>query len=556
VVGFGKPNLYISMNAGVRYRQRKTNFVLFFVSLLFIYPETIFSQARTLIYDSRTTENKFSIDITGSILPKADIKTMEGNYHLQSQLQSSFSAGIDYNFRLTDLWSFQSGIHLALTKRNFFLHIPDSDLSGFMSTEGAPQIEDKEVVPKLLVPFLFKRKCFFNEKRFWDVSAGINLNYNAFVDDEIIGSAIADTNYQLSNIFYGEFSSNNNKKPWVTLQLGTSKHLILRNYNMLSIGIFIDLSNTDFITGHYEITVPNKPITRGTYSTTGSGLGLALRYTFTGANKSAIASHNVRAQETSHVKVDKEKVIFRGNHLSLNFSVFSTLKAKLGKQSGNYPVTTSATPGLFLGASYHMHLNHANSLIGGVQATIAGRNLNVSFNKNEFSPPLIKDYVFSGQDTYRPEFIFSLPIQFEKRWAYHLGKYLFMEAGLQLNVSTGGGFGEWSFFVQDVNNNFYEVAEVNANNDAKPWISFPLQAGHGWMLKNNNVLKLAVTANVSFTKYVNGGYRVNIPNEPVTEGTYSSTGSYIGLSLSYVFTNANYRIRKAYQNYSIGAGEN
>ena len=98
------------------------------------------------------------------------------------------------------------------------------------------------------------------------------------------------------------------------------------------------------------------------------------------------------------------------------------------------------------------------------------------------------------------------------------------------------------------------MAEVNvyANNDAKPWISFPFQGGHDWVLKNKNLLKLAITANISFTKYVNGAYQVNIPNKPLIQGTCSSTGSYIGLSLSYVFTNANHRIRKAYEKYSIG----
>jgi len=60
-------------------------------------------------------------------------------------------------------------------------------------------------------------------------------------------------------------------------------------------------------------------------------------------------------------------------------------------------------------------------------------------------------------------------------------------------------------------------------------------------------LQLSICSNVSFTNYVNGRYYIDIPNQPLTEGNYSSTGSFVGLSFNYVFTNANYRIRKAYE---------
>ena len=185
----------------------------------------------------------------------------------------------------------------------------------------------------------------------------------------------------------------------------------------------------------------------------------------------------------------------------------------------------------------------------GPEAILAGRNFNIVFNKNDFSPALIKNYNSRGKDSYVADLILSLPVLLEKRYLYKRTKYLFANAGFQFNVSTGADFDISSFYVQNINNGFYNPAEVNvyANNDAKPWVSFPLNAGHAWLLKNNNVLQLAITSNISFTKYVNGTYQVTIPNKPVTEGRYSSTGSYIGLSVNYVFTNANYRIRKEYE---------
>lgn len=259
---------------------------------------------------------------------------------------------------------------------------------------------------------------------------------------------------------------------------------------------------------------------------------------------------NISAQINSIQRENLLKeIVFVGNHIQFNFSVFSAFKARLKEISGHYPVNTTSTPGLQLGFKYQINFNNNYSLITGPEAVITGRNFNVLFHKNDFSPPLIRDYNFKGKDTYLADLILSLPILFEKRYLYKKTKFFFVNAGFRLNISTGADFDIFSFLVQNTNNGFINVAETNvyANNDAKPWISLPINAGHGWLLKNNNILQLSICSNLSFTKYVNGTYQVNIPNKPLTEGKYSSTGSYIGLSMNYVFTNTNYRIRKAYE---------
>ena len=240
------------------------------------------------------------------------------------------------------------------------------------------------------------------------------------------------------------------------------------------------------------------------------------------------------------------EIVFKGNHIQFNFSLLSAFKARLKEISGHYPVNTTTTPGLQLGFKYQVNFNNNYSLITGPEAVITGRNFTVSFSKNDFSPPLTGDYRFKGSESYLSDLILSLPVLFEKRYLYKKTKFFFVNGGLRLNFSTGPDFDIFSFLVQNTNNDFINAAEINvtANNDAKPWISFPMNAGHGWLLKNNNILQLAICSNLSFTKFVNGVYQVNIPNKPLTEGKYSSTGSYIGLSMNYVFTNANYRIRK------------
>jgi hypothetical protein len=256
------------------------------------------------------------------------------------------------------------------------------------------------------------------------------------------------------------------------------------------------------------------------------------------------------AQNTPLKKEDFLKdYVFKGNHIQFNSMAMACLNAKLVNQSGNHPVSSKPALGLSIGLKYRINFSNTKSLIIGPEAIILGRTFITSFKKNDFSPPMTRDYNIKGIKSYVPVLVISLPVIFEGRRLYAKTKHLFAGAGAMINFSTGADFESMSIILQNVNNQFFDVGGtmVYANNDAKPWISFPLSAGHSWLLKNNNLLQLAVCSNTSFTKYVNGTYQINIPGQPLTKGAYSSTGSYVGLSLNYVFTSANYRIRKAYE---------
>lgn len=244
-----------------------------------------------------------------------------------------------------------------------------------------------------------------------------------------------------------------------------------------------------------------------------------------------------------------KEFVFKGNHLLFDFSALSGKKARIKKQSGDHPVSSDGSLGLLLSFKYSINFNNTYSLITGAEAMLLGRNIVTSFDKDDFNPALIKDYSLTGKETYYADMVLSLPVMLQRRWLYAGKQYLFADIGFRINFSTGSDVDSYSVYLQNVNNGYYEAAGVNvvANNDAKPWVSFPVNIGHAWLLRNNNVLQLAVCSNISFTKYVNGNYYIDIPGRPLTTGSYSSSGSYIGLSMHYVFTNANYRIRKAYE---------
>lgn len=263
-------------------------------------------------------------------------------------------------------------------------------------------------------------------------------------------------------------------------------------------------------------------------------------------NNSVFAQDNVIKRENF-----LSDYVFKGNHIQFDVMAMSVFKARMVNQSGSYPVSSKSALGLSIGFKYKINFSNTKSLIIGPDATILGRTFITSFNKDDFSPPLTRSYNIKGINSYAPVAVISLPILFENRWLYAKTKYFFAKAGGRISFSSGADYESMFIVVQNISNEFIDVGgtNVDANNNALPWFSFPLNAGHSWLLRNNNLLQLSVCGDISFSKYVNGTYTIkNIPNRDVTTGRYSSTGSYIGLSFSYVFTSANYRIRKAYEN--------
>lgn len=257
----------------------------------------------------------------------------------------------------------------------------------------------------------------------------------------------------------------------------------------------------------------------------------------------------VNAQEKLIENVNRMEVAFQGNHINLNFAALSYHKARMVNATGTHPVRAANAPGVLAGISYAINFNQRQSLIFGPEATIAGRNFITSINKNEFSPPLTEDFNLDKWRSLMLVTVFRFPVTYQHRWMYGKTKYLFAEAGASLNYSIGADFYSSNITLQNTSNDFFNAGgvDLNENNEQLPWVSFPINAGHAWLLKNNCVVQLMVCSTVSFTKFVDGNYKIDIPGKPLTTGSYSSTGSYIGLSARYVFTNANYRIRKAYE---------
>lgn len=268
----------------------KISFILFCISFLNI-QSGVAQNLKTFNDRPVLKRSNFSIEITASVLPKAIITRTEGSYRLHSHLQSAYDAGINYIYNFNENLSVSSGLRIIIGKRNFFLNVPSEDLSRY-NLNGHLIIEDKEIWNVVSVPVWFEKRIDTKKAGLIAVKAGLSLRYSGFMNDLVMkGGGIIDSNNYVINIFSAYFSGNNNNKPWLTFLAGLSKLFVLDNQNILSVSLQADISATYFFKGSYSITIPDKPVTNGTYRINGTSLGLSVQYIFTGANKRLVRTY-------------------------------------------------------------------------------------------------------------------------------------------------------------------------------------------------------------------------------------------------------------------------
>jgi hypothetical protein len=266
------------------------------ISVFLLVVITKFSAAQVNSFRLATTKEKpdrsdFSINFSVSVLPPAKITRDQGNYSLQSRLQSAYELGFNYIFNANKTLAFKTGVTAVLGRWNFYSRIPDYDLPGYSSATGAPLIWSKDVWGAAKLPLIFEQKFKTNRLGSMAVNAGLSLRYSGFNSDLGIRGAVLDSNFQTIYIFDSDFSMNNKNKLWTTFLIGISKLVHLKNYNVLSLGLQADLSGTNFLMGNYQITIPGQPVTSGMYSINGSSVAISVAYIFTGTNKRLVRKY-------------------------------------------------------------------------------------------------------------------------------------------------------------------------------------------------------------------------------------------------------------------------
>jgi hypothetical protein len=128
------------------------------------------------------------------------------------------------------------------------------------------------------VPLVFQKRWFSKDKQFWYATAGTTLRYTPYIEEN-------EEHIFFTPFFKMHFETNPEKKVWLTYNAGGGYSMVLKNNNILSAGLYINLSFTSFAKGQYQFTVPNQPIVEGDYAVKGSYIGLSLNYSFTRTNK-------------------------------------------------------------------------------------------------------------------------------------------------------------------------------------------------------------------------------------------------------------------------------
>lgn len=200
-------------------------------------------------------------------------------FQLQPKIPLSLIAGIGKELINDQNWSLLMGLQLQLIHNRYQLHIPDNNLPGLLSTNGAPQIQEKQLYYVASLPLKISRTALRLRNSSFSCGAGAQLNYSGFSIDERSTTSMADSNRRMHTLFTAETkSSNNNKKPWVSAMVFVSNKRLLKNRHLVNIELQFTYSPGSFLQTNYSITPPNNQPSNGTYKVAQSFAGLLFYY--------------------------------------------------------------------------------------------------------------------------------------------------------------------------------------------------------------------------------------------------------------------------------------
>jgi hypothetical protein len=240
---------------------------------------------------------------------------------------------------------------------------------------------------------------------------------------------------------------------------------------------------------------------------------------------------------------------FDHSYLSFSLNPSFVLKPKIIKQSGEYSPGATNTFGIEGGIDYHINLKNNYFIMTGVRVGISARNFQLLISKNDFSPNLTADVIENGAFTREYDFYLSIPLWLEKTWELKNHHQLNFLGGVNLRYLPGIDLEYITYSQQDVNGQNVIPFQMNLmmGNNKRPFLNYNIGGGYAVLLKNNNLLRCDILANISATKVINGTYIIDVTGKPESTGTYSASLSFIGLSFSYIFTGVNKRLLKLYE---------
>lgn len=241
--------------------------------------------------------------------------------------------------------------------------------------------------------------------------------------------------------------------------------------------------------------------------------------------------------------------LFKGAHLGLTLTPHLAQKARIKKESGPYTMRSAHMEGLEAGFDYHIHFRGDYSLIIGLHGGASARNFILFIPAADFPPEVGHDYIDNGALTREFDFYMSAPLLVEKRWMTRPNRHWNLLAGVNVRYYPDEFYELMTSWVQTTDGQMLQIVnfDLEVGNAFKPWLNYNIGGGHTWLLGNNNLLRLNLLANFSGHELVKGTYQITVPGKEPTSGTYAANLSYLGLSVSYLLTGTNKRLRKLYE---------
>jgi len=229
------------------------------------------------------------------------------------------------------------------------------------------------------------------------------------------------------------------------------------------------------------------------------------------------------------------ELLFRKGHIGITIIPFVCSKAVITKSEDTYEIHSTPQFGFEAGFTKYFHIDIAHSIYTGIYFGAYGRNFNYNIAIEEFgSPPGWSDISTNGAASREFNFMGAVPLVFQKRWFSKDKQFWYATAGTTLRYTPYIEENEEHVFFTP----FFKM-HFETNPEKKVWLTYNAAGGYSMVLKNNQILSAGVYVNLSFTSFAKGHYQFTVPNQPIVEGNYEVKGSYIGLSLSYIFTRTN-----------------
>lgn len=239
-----------------------------------------------------------------------------------------------------------------------------------------------------------------------------------------------------------------------------------------------------------------------------------------------IVTNNLYAQQDSPYFRSSQ---FAHNHITFNVSGLNVFSVKSADATGLGEFQTARNTSAKLGLSYMLNPYQHLGISFGFNLGVQSFGYWILATEEDFGIP-------NGLQAKRriPEPFLEFPIKISPRLALSDRNWLQLEMGVALSFYLSSALDiEVKHSVNQVDN----VASIQFNFPAEnPYIQ--AVGGIGWMhvLKNRDMIKLGVEANLGFKEVLLGQYQFLSDNIAVGEGTFVSKGTYIAVSLGYIFT--------------------